>query len=164
MYKLWICVRNGKVITVCCRKGKYYKWEAKRRRGTLTFFKNVNKCWSNVRKDMKTYQISNIWKRTHYKKKSFKKCENTSSVEMLDVLIFGNLGAILFLLLYNCLLLYLIKKNYNKENITYKNYIESRKVLLINFFTSTSDVIGIAENNTSHAEKARDWGHYYRQV
>lgn len=73
---------------------------------------------------------------------------------MLDVLIFGNLGAILFLLLYNCLLLYLIKKNYNKENITYKNYIESRKVLLINFFTSTSDVIGIAENNTSHAEKA----------
>lgn len=55
------------------------------------------------------------WKRTHYKKKSFKKCENTSSVEMLDVFIFVNLGAILILLLYNCLLLYLIKKITTKK-------------------------------------------------
>lgn len=92
----------------------------------------------------------------HIIKKSFKKCENTSSVEMLDVFIFGNLGAILFLLLYNCLLLYLIKKIYNKENITYKNYIDSRKILLINFFKSSysvSDVIRTAENNTSHPGK-----------
>lgn len=51
----------------------------------------------------------------HIIKKSFKKCENTSSVEMLDVFIFGNLGAILFLLLYNCLLLYLIKKITTKK-------------------------------------------------
>lgn len=86
---------------------------------------------------------------------SFKKCENTSSVEIL-VFVYVILGAILFLLLYNCLLLYLIKKFYNKENITYKNYIDSRKILLINFFKSSysvSDVIGTAENNTSHPGK-----------
>lgn len=85
---------------------------------------------------------------------SLKKYENTRSVEKL-VLIYVILGVIIFLLLYNCLLLYLIKKFYKKENITYKDYILSRKIMLIKFFTitySVPDVIGTAENNTSHSE------------
>lgn len=82
---------------------------------------------------------------------SLKKCENTFN-EIL-VVIGGILCAIFCLFLYNCLLLYLIKRFYYKEDINYKNYIESRKILFINFFKSTysvSDVIGSAENNTSH--------------
>lgn len=46
-------VWEKKKLSVCCRKGKYYKWEAKRRRGTLTFLK---KCEQMLKQcDMKTY-------------------------------------------------------------------------------------------------------------
>lgn len=50
--------------------------------------------------------------------------ENIRSVEIL-VFIYVILGVIIFLFLYNCLLLYLIKKFYKKENIIYKDYILS---------------------------------------
>lgn len=73
--------------------------------------------------------------------------ETVSLVFMLTIT-----AAIVCLILYNFLFLYLTKRFFYKENITYTNYLVSRKILLINFFTckySVSDVIERAENNTS---------------
>lgn len=82
--------------------------------------------------------------------------ENTLKEKVILVIMLTITAAIVGLFLYNFLFLYLTKRFFYKENITYKNYIVSRKILLINFFTirySVSDVIGIeAENNTSHSE------------
>lgn len=89
---------------------------------------------------------------------SSQKCENNEI--LYEVVIFGILGVIFCLFLYNCLLLYLIKRFYYKEDITYKNYIASRKILLINFFKSTysvPDVIRGAVNNTSHSGTASEF-------
>lgn len=83
-----------------------------------------------------------------------KKYENIRSVEKL-VFIYVILGVIIFLFLYNCLLLYLIKKFYKKENIIYKDYILSWKIMLIKFFIIiylVLDVIGIVENNIFYLE------------
>lgn len=46
---------------------------------------NVYKCWSNLRKDMKTYHRLLKKKNTLLMKCLIKKCENTSGVEILDV-------------------------------------------------------------------------------
>lgn len=81
--------------------------------------------------------------------------ENTLKETVILVIMLTITAAIVGLFLYNVLFLYLTKRFFYKENITYKNYIVSRKILLINFFTirySVSDVIGTAENNTSHSE------------
>lgn len=81
--------------------------------------------------------------------------ENTLKETVILVIMLTITAAIVGLFLYNFLFLYLTKRFFYKENITYKNYIVSRKILLINFFTirySVSDVIGTAENNTSHSE------------
>lgn len=81
--------------------------------------------------------------------------ENTLKETVSLVIMLTITAAIVGLFLYNVLFLYLTKRFFYKENITYKNYIVSRKILLIIFFTirySVSDVIGTAENNTSHSE------------
>lgn len=81
--------------------------------------------------------------------------ENTLKETVMLVIMLTITAAIVGLFLYNFVFLYLTKRFFYKENITYKNYIVSRKILLINFFTirySVSDVIGTAENNTSHSE------------
>lgn len=90
---------------------------------------------------------------------SSQKCENTFNEILYVVVIFGIVGVIFCFFLYNFLLLYFIKRFYYEENITYKNYIVSRKILLINFFKSTysvSDVIRGDVNNTSHSGTASE--------
>lgn len=103
--------------------------------------------------------ISSPMERVQKLKLCEKRYENTFNEILYVVVIFGIVCVIFCLFLYNFLLLYFIKRFYYKENITYKNYIVSRKILLINFFKSTysvSDVIRGAVNNTSHSETASE--------
>lgn len=81
--------------------------------------------------------------------------ENILKEIVMLVIMFIIIVVIVGLFLYNFVFLYLIKRFFYKENIIYKNYIVSWKILLINFFIIrylVLDVIGIVENNIFYLE------------